>query len=220
VGAETRPGGPTTFVSQLFRNNRDGTFTDVAADVGLDVVGYVTAVAWGDYDNDNRLELYVSRPREPNQLFHNEGPSTSGKWSFLEVGAQAGVQKPLDSFPSWFFDYDNDGWIDIFVIGSRGSLGQVAAESLGETHGAELPKLYRNNRDGTISDMTKAAHLDKIMLTMGSNFGDLDNDGYLDFYVGTGAPDPRFLMPNRMFRNDGGRVFQEVTTSGGFGTIM
>ncbi|MCZ6773876.1 MAG: CRTAC1 family protein, partial [Proteobacteria bacterium] len=78
----------------------------------------------------------------------------------------------------------------------------------------------RNNADGTFSDMTKATRLDKIMLTMGSNFGDLDNDGYLDFYIGTGAPDPRFILPNRMFRNDAGRVFQEVTASGGFGTIM
>jgi hypothetical protein len=220
VGAETRPGGRTTFTSQLFHNNRDGTFTNVAADVGLDVVGYVKAVAWGDYDNDNRLDLYVSRFREPNQLFHNEGQSASGQWSFVDKGAHAGVQEPIDSFPSWFFDFDNDGWLDIFASGNRSNVGQIAAEYLGETHTAELPKLYRNNADGTFSDVTKAAHLDKIMLAMGSNFGDLDNDGYLDFYVGTGAPDPRFLMPNRMFRNDAGRAFQEVTTSGGFGSIM
>jgi hypothetical protein len=91
---------------------------------------------------------------------------------------------------------------------------------LGEEHTAELPRLYRNDSDGTFTDVTEATHLNKIMLSMGSNFGDLDNDGYLDFYVGTGAPDPRFLMPNRMFRNDAGLVFQEVTASGGFGTIM
>lgn len=220
VGAETRPGGRTTFTSQLFHNNRDGTFTDVAAQVGLAVVGYVKAVAWGDYDNDNQLDLYVSQLRQPNLLFHNEGPSDSGAWSFAEVGADAGVQEPIDSFPSWFFDYDNDGWLDIFSSGNKSYVGHIAAEYLGESHSAELPKLYRNNADGTFSDATKAAHLDKIMLSMGSNFGDLDNDGYLDFYVGTGAPDPRYLVPNRMFRNDGGRVFQEVTTSGGFGTIM
>jgi hypothetical protein len=62
--------------------------------------------------------------------------------------------------------------------------------------------------------------VDKMLLTMGANFGDLDNDGWLDFYVGTGNPDLSVLIPNRMFRNDGGRRFQDVTTAGGFGQLQ
>ncbi len=220
VGAETQPGAKTPFVCQLFHNNGDGTFTDVAARMGVDVVGFVKAVSWGDYDNDGRLDLFVSRLREPNLLFHNNGPSPASQKRFTEVGSAAGVQEPLASFPAWFFDYNNDGWLDIFVSGTNATVDQVAAEYLGLDHGAEVPRLFRNLQNGKFADVTKAARVDRIMLTMGSNFGDLDNDGYLDFYVGTGAPSPRFMMPNRMFRNAGGEFFQEVTASGGFGTIM
>src|SRR5262249_51712228 len=84
----------------------------------------------------------------------------------------------------------------------------------------ERARLYHNNGDGTFTDMSKEAHLDKLLLTMGANFGDIDNDGYLDFYLGTGDPTLTTLVPNRMFRNDGGRIFQDITTSGGFGHLQ
>ena len=220
VGTETTE--EATYPCQLFRNNGDGTFTNVAADAGVAVEGFVKAVGWGDYDNDGRLDLYVSHLQadHPNQLFHNEGPGEDGIWLFLDVAAEAGVEGPPDSFPTWFFDYDNDGWLDLFVLAHRGSLADVPLEYLGQPHGGQLPRLYRNNGDGTFTDATRAARLDKIMWAMGSNYGDLDNDGWLDFYVGTGAPDYRALMPNRMFRNAGGEFFQDVTASGGFGQIQ
>src|SRR5262249_16075123 len=81
-------------------------------------------------------------------------------------------------------------------------------------------KLYHNNRDGTFTDVSHQMGVDKVLLAMGSNFGDLDNDGFLDFYVGTGNPDLSMLIPNRMFRNNGGKSFQDVTTSGGFGHLQ
>ncbi len=84
----------------------------------------------------------------------------------------------------------------------------------------ERPRLYRNNRDGTFTDVSRQVGLDKLLLTMGANFGDLDNDGWLDFYLGTGAPPLTMLIPNRMFRNDRGKAFQDVTTSGGFGHLQ
>ncbi len=206
--------------SQLFRNNGDGTFSDVAEEAGVDVVGFVKGVAFGDYDNDGWLDLYVSRLSEPNDLFHNNGPQGAGRPTFTEVGDEAGVREPIHSFPTWFFDYDNDGWLDLFVSGYFASSGDIAAEYLGREHNAELPRLYRNNGDGTFTDVTAPSRVDKIMLTMGSNFGDLDNDGFLDFYVATGEPGLRALMPNRMFRNAGGEYFQEVTASGGFGHLQ
>ena len=220
VGNESEEG--TAYPGNLFRNNRDGTFTDVAFEAGVAVVGFVKGAVWGDYDNDGRLDLYVTllRADQPNRLFHNEGRGPDGTWSFRDVAAEAGVQGPAVSFPTWFFDYDNDGWQDLFVSGFSGGLADVVLERLGQPHGGQLPRMYRNNRDGTFSDVTVATRLDRIMVGMGSNFGDLDNDGFLDMYLGTGDPDYRMLVPNLMFRNAGGVFFQDVTSSGGFGHLQ
>ena len=220
MGNESEEG--TAYPGNLFRNNRDGTFTDVAFEAGVAVVGFVKGAVWGDYDNDGRLDLYVTllRADQPNRLFHNEGRGPDGTWSFRDVAAEAGVQGPAVSFPTWFFDYDNDGWQDLFVSGFSGGLADVVLERLGQPHGGQLPRMYRNNRDGTFSDVTVATRLDRIMVGMGSNFGDLDNDGFLDMYLGTGDPDYRMLVPNLMFRNAGGVFFQDVTSSGGFGHLQ
>jgi hypothetical protein len=96
----------------------------------------------------------------------------------------------------------------------------MAALYMGKPHSSEVPRLYRNLGNGTFSDVTRQARLDRAILTMGANFGDLDNDGFLDIYLGTGGPDLRLLLPNRMFRNAGGKTFEDVTTSGGFGHLQ
>ena len=83
-----------------------------------------------------------------------------------------------------------------------------------------MPCLYRNNGDGTFTNVASEAQVDKVMYAMGANYGDLDNDGWLDFYVGTGDPDYRSLIPSRMFRSAAGKAFQEVTESGGFGHLQ
>lgn len=205
--------------AELYRNNGDGTFTDVADATGVQATGFIKGVVWGDYNNDGLLDLYVSRLGQPNLLYHNEG-SENGPWSFTEVAEKAGVQEPVESFPTWFWDYNNDGWLDIFVSGYYASAADVAKEYLGKPTDAEMPRLYKNNGDGTFENVTAEVNLQKVLYSMGSNYGDLDNDGYPDFYVGTGDPDFRALMPSRMFRNDAGKTFQEVTTSGGFGNIQ
>src|SRR5262249_32919998 len=137
------------------------------------------------------------------------------------VSRQAGTLEPRESFPAWFWDYDNDGWLDLFVGGfSMQEAGDIAALYLGKPSRAEHARLYHNNHDGTFTDGSVAAHLDRLALTMAGHFGDLDNDGRPDCYFGTGEPSLTALVPNRMFRNDGGRAFQDVTTSGGFGNIQ
>lgn len=211
---------------ELYRNNGDGTFTECAASAGVANVGFVKGVTAGDYDNDGLPDLYLSRRNEPNILYRNDGPKdpklgAKSPWKFTDVTSIAGVSEPIRSFPCWFWDYDNDGWLDIFVSGYYiHDVGDVAADVLGLEHTAERARLYRNRHDGTFEDVTRKVGLYKVLHAMGSNFGDLDNDGWLDFYLGTGDPDLATLIPNRMFRNDDGRKFQDVTTSGGFGSLQ
>jgi hypothetical protein len=218
--------GVATHLSELFRNNGDGTFTEVATEAGAAIDAFVKGVTAGDYNNDGRADLYLSVLNAPNVLLRNDGPAepgggSRGKWKFTDATASAGVAEPIDSFPTWFFDYDNDGWLDLFVAGYRAATAAViAADYLGLPHDGELPRLYRNKGDGTFENVTREAGLARVLFAMGANYGDLDNDGYLDFYVGTGAPDLAMLIPNRMFRNAAGERFQDVTTSGGFGHLQ
>ena len=212
------PAGTKNF--ELFLNNRDGTFTEVGEASGIRLEGMVKAAAFGDFDGDGRPDLYVSILGKPNHLFRNLGPR-DGRPRFADVTAQAGVAEPIMSFTCWFFDYDNDGWPDIFVTGYSATLPNIVREVLGDKGAkGERPRLYHNNGNGTFTDVSQQVGLDQLILTMGANFGDLDNDGWPDFYLGTGAPPLTTLVPNRMFRNDSGRRFQDVTTAGGFGNLQ
>jgi hypothetical protein len=99
-------------------------------------------------------------------------------------------------------------------------VGDICADYLGLPSAGERARLFHNNQNGTFTDVTRAAGLDHVLHAMGCNYGDLDNDGWLDFYLGTGDPDLATIIPNRMFRNDGLGHFQDVTTSGGFGHLQ
>jgi hypothetical protein len=206
---------------KLYLNDGKGGFTDTGLESGIRIDGMVKGVVWGDYDNDGLPDLYVSLLGAPNLLFHNLGVR-DGVPRFEDVTARAGVAEPHSSFTTWFFDFDNDGWQDIFVSGYKATLPNVVREVLGRKAEAqgERPRLYRNNRDGTFTDVSRSVGIDQLLLTMGANFGDLDNDGWLDFYLGTGVPALQTLVPNRMFRNAAGRAFQDVTTAGGFGHLQ
>jgi hypothetical protein len=206
---------------RIYINNGDGTFTDVGAQSGIALSGMVKGATADDYDNDGRIDLYVSVMGGPNHLLRNAG--NEGKVAkFADVTEKAGVAEPNMSFTTWFFDYDNDGWPDIFVSGYWATMPNIVREYLGESDKAkgDRPRLYHNNHDGTFTDVSHEAHLDHLLLTMGANFGDLDNDGWLDFYVGTGAAPLTNIVPHQMFRNDHGKLFQNVTTSGGFGHLQ
>ena len=224
VGYESTKGDPVP--CKLFRNNGNGTFTDVTKECGLNIVRFVKAAVSSDFMHSGRPGLYVSCQDGPNILLRNDGPagadhSPTAPWKFTDIAHSAGVDKQSATFSCFFFDYDNDGWPDLYVGGyGAANVGEIAKDYLGEPTSAIKAKLYHNNRNGTFTDVTVQSHLDKVVLGMGLNYGDLDNDGWLDFYAGTGNPDLSTLIPKRMFRNHDGKYFDEVTTSGDFGHLQ
>jgi hypothetical protein len=207
VGHEEAP-------SQLFRNRGDGTFEDVSEEAGVGRTAFTKAVAWGDYDNDGWPDLYVSNLAGPNFLYHNQRNGL-----FREVAKEMGVDGPMMSFPTWFFDYDNDGRLDLFAASFVNSITEVVRDYLRLPPQAETMRLYHNTGSG-FEDVTARAGLAHVLVSMGANFGDIDNDGWLDFYVGTGAPSYAALMPNRMFHNRGGTSFADVTTATNTGHLQ
>jgi hypothetical protein len=201
--------------SKLYHNNRDGTFTDVALRAGVGNDRFGKGSDWGDYDNDGDLDLYVSNLGQPNRLYRNNGDGT-----FTDVAREMGVTEPLSSFACWWWDYDNDGRLDVFVCPYKAHLSEVIKSHLGLPTTGERPRLYHNEGSGGFRDVTRAAGLDRVLVPMGSNFGDLDNDGFLDIYLGTGRPAYMYLVPNVMFKNVGGTRFEDVTTSTGTGHLQ
>jgi hypothetical protein len=210
VGAEAA--GSNHYASQLFRNNGDGTFTDRAKEAGVENVRFAKAVAWGDYDDDGDPDLFVSNFGD-NRLYRNNGDGT-----FTDVAPELLPPKPApETFPTWFFDFDNDGDLDLFVADYRLQPARVSASYFGATFEDGGPLLYRND-GGRFVDVGREVGMARPAMPMGANYGDLDNDGWLDIYLGTGEPDLASLMPNQMYRNAGGR-FVDVTFAGGFGAL-
>ncbi len=205
---------------EFYLNNGNGTFTESSKIMGLhNIKGFVKGVAFGDINNDQWPDLYISVLGGENMLFKNK----NGK--FENISQSAKITAPIFSFPCWFWDVNNDGYQDIFVsaydIRKQNELGgEYAKDIQGLKFDSEKPRLYINNGDETFTESSIPYHIAKSMYGMGCNFGDLDNDGYLDFYIGTGAPDFSTIVPNRMFRNINGKDFEEVTAAGNFGHIQ
>jgi hypothetical protein len=200
--------------NQLYRNKGDGTFEDISVRAGIDTPVFTKAVVAADYDNDGYVDFYVSNFQGNNLLYHNNHDRT-----FTEVGKQAGVQAPWRSFAAWFFDYDNDGWPDLFVHSYYFSLEDTVRSYIGMAHGGETSKLYRNLGNGTFRDVTAETGLDKVWMPMAANFGDVDNDGYLDMYIGMGNPSFATLLPHELLLNKDGKGFVNATAASGTGEL-
>jgi hypothetical protein len=203
-------------VPQIYRNNKNGTFTNVTTAAGLNEPASHGAIglALGDYDKDGCLDLFINGLNNgPNRLYRNDG-----NWRFRDVTRKAGVmQPPHNGFVSFFLDYNNDGWPDLLTT----SLApwDIVAEAMKQppkTLHADASRLFRNNGNGTFADVTYSARLYYPMGTMGAGVADLDNDGFIDLYFGTGDPQITRLEPNRFFRNNGDGVFTDLTRYVGF----
>ncbi|MGO8772647.1 MAG: CRTAC1 family protein [Terracidiphilus sp.] len=206
--------------NRLFHNNHDGSFTDVTNKAGVAGAGYGMGVAVGDYDNDGRPDLFLANVTG-NQLFHNNGDGT-----FTDVTAKAGVGgvvhfgRKMWSVGAGWFDYNNDGLLDLFVVNyCKWEVNKDPYCALKEGVRAYchpnqyLPlynTLYRNNGDGTFTDVSHetgiAAALGKGMSV---SFADYDGDGFVDAFVANDT------TPNFLFHNLGGKRFEEVAVAAG-----
>ncbi len=205
------------YPSKLFLNDGAGNFSDGSRKWGIRGVGFVKGCAFGDYDGDGWQDLYISTMNGPNRLYQNQRGER-----FVDVAPALKVDGPSDSFSCFFLDYDNDGWLDLWAsaypnIDRPGAMGRYWVD--GEIS-CEVNRLYRNNRRGGFDDVTEKVALDRVAFPMGSSFGDIDNDGFDDIYLATGAPDYATLFPNVMYRNAGGKRFQDVTATTGTGMLQ
>jgi hypothetical protein len=204
--------------NRLYHNRGDGTFEEVAGSAGVAGQGHpwCKGAAWIDYDNDDFPDLFLNRLNpEGALLFHNNRDGT-----FTDVGEWMGIHGPRFGFSCWAWDFDNDGWLDIFATCYDRTLGDVVKGLIGQPHGCYPNRLYRNLGGERFQDVTKKAGLDMVFSAMGTNFADFDNDGLLDMYLGTGEPSLATLVPNRMFRNVDGSRFAEITASAGVGHLQ
>lgn len=197
--------------------NEGGKFRNVIARSGIENSSVCKGAAWGDVNNDGWIDLFLSNWKGDNRLYINQGDGT-----FEQSHQYALEKKPDQAFSAWFWDYDNDGWLDLFVGGFelRGGVTNFAKELAGAAYSGESDRIFRNLGQGRFQDVTAALGVEKTHLTMGANYGDLDNDGFSDFYVGTGSSYFSELVPNLMYKNQGGQSFVDVTTAGGFGNLQ
>ena len=224
IGNETQVSNfKKTHGCELYINNHDGTFKNVAVEANVNINAFIKGVASADYNNDGWQDLFLSTMNGYKVLLKNKGLK-NGKLTFENVSELSGVKNiRVSTFPTWFFDYDNDGWQDIFVCGyqfDKSLTYSTATDHLGITNKASKMYLYKNNKDGTFKDVSVEMGLNHSVFAMGSNFGDIDNDGYLDFYLGTGNPDYTSLVPNKLYKNMGGKKFADVTISGRVGNLQ
>ncbi|MBK5271318.1 MAG: VCBS repeat-containing protein, partial [Bacteroidia bacterium] len=223
IGNETSTIGGT-HPCELYINNKDGTFTEQATLAGCAVTEFVKGVISGDYDNDGLTDIFISVLSGKRILLKNV-TGKNGPVRFADATVQSGLNSNIaGGFGTWFFDYDNDGWLDLLVCGYEfyePLAYYAAAEAIHAPIGnAGKVFLFRNKHDGTFEDVSVASGLTKIAFAMGCNFGDIDNDGYLDFYLGTGNPPFKSLVPNKLFKNIEGKRFLDVTTSARVGNLQ
>ncbi len=226
IGNETWQGNASSgsHPCELYLNNRDGSFTNIAELARCNVTGFIKGVTSGDYDNDGWKDIFISSLSGERFLLKNTGLK-DGMPVFENVTKHAGLDdRRSRTFPTWFWDYDNDGWLDILVgdfTFDKPISSYAAADALGTFSGTSgTILLYKNNQDGTFIDVSENAGTNKTAFAMSANFGDIDNDGFLDFYLGTGNPELESIVPNKMFRNIAGKRFTDVTTEARVGHLQ
>ncbi len=206
--------------NQLYRNDGDGTFTNVTTAAGLsESSGFGTiGLAVGDYDDDGWLDIFFHGRMTANRLYRNNHDGT-----FTDVASRAGVEGTglQNGYIAFFADLDSDGDLDIWT-GSLAPWNDVlAGYRPGYRPGPleHIPRLFRNDGDGTFTDVSIRSGFTYPLGIMAAGVADLDNDGFLDIYTGTGNPDIRRLEPNIFYHNRGGERFEDLTRFTGLGRL-
>ncbi|MEQ1886949.1 MAG: FG-GAP-like repeat-containing protein [Bryobacteraceae bacterium] len=196
--------------NRLFHNNGDGTFTEVTDEAGLKTIWPTIGGAWGDYNNDGRPDLFLSNGLGRSQLYENNGDGT-----FTDVSERAGVTALGFGSPAFWWDFDNDGWMDIaqFVWSDHEDVIHTMKTGHGPADGNPM-RVYRNNRDGTFTQVNAEIGLTGCWGTMSGNAGDFNNDGYLDVVLGNGSPKMDRMEPMILLENDG-KKFHNITFAAG-----
>ena len=215
VNSMSWPGRPAKkSLLALYKNNRDGTFTDVTAASGLGVQTYGMGVAAGDYDNDGKTDLYVTSLGR-NRLFHN-----LGGFRFADVTDAAGVGSDGFSTSAAWFDYDRDGRLDLFVAHYIDWVmekdlyctldGKTKSYCTPESYKGQSPALFRNLGNGKFEDATrKAGVLDPTAKALGIALLDHNGDGWLDLFVANDT------QPNRLYENKQNGAFTDIGGAAG-----
>ncbi len=214
----TGEGDPIMGVGQspnrLYRNNGDGTFSDITEKAGVAGAATSWSAAFADINNDGYLDLFVTSPgslakqeRHRNKLYLNNGDAT-----FTDISASAGVDRDSGSCAATFSDYDDDGFIDLFV----GDCNDIQIRP-------QLVSLYRNNGNLTFSDVTDKAGLHRLGAWMGFAVADYNNDGYQDVFatnvgpVQAGNPE---IARSALYRNNGDGTFSNVEEQAGVAELI
>ena len=208
------PAAGQKVTSKLYRNNRNGTFSDVTHEAGLAIEMYGMGVAAGDYDNDGHLDLYITA-LDGDRLLHNEGNGT-----FHDVTSQSGVTNAKFGTSVAWLDYDRDGLLDVFVENYVDwspekdlwcSLdGETKSYCTPESYDGASSVLYRNTGNGRFADVTRQAGLfDATSKALGVAVLDYDGDGFPDIFQANDT------QPNKLFRNKGDGTFEDIGVSAG-----
>jgi len=185
-----------------FRNNNDGTFTDITPQTGLFNSVHARAVMAADVDNDGDLDVFIANSWWPDQLWINDGTAV-----FTEEGGLRGVDSTQGSFTASFGDFNRDGWIDLYVGAWQGASGNL-----------EPNLLYENQGNGYFVDVTNAAGVGNLGLTFTGIFHDFNEDGWPDIFVGNDKGFVPGLFPNTTYENNGDGTFTDVGSN--IGTLV